>query len=338
MKIGLRTIKSGIAVALALMVVQILGRDSVLFVAIGALIGMQPTVSDSWTVGRNRILGTFAGSIFGLVTAMWLPGHFLLAGMGVVLLIMAMNRLKIPEGITISCVVFISIFMNTENAVVPLAMNRLVDTIIGIAIALLVNYFILPPKYDRRAMVEMRKDMYQILSCQNRILGRLLGQESVSVEELDSRIETLMNELNESKKLAEMQEKEEKLNVYGQVLCKELNLVLRITSDMYQHLKNLFGLLEKGLSPNAIQQVKPELSALYEKLTLEETQLQAGNLKQQETLRELIADVALLKQHVKSADVSRELSADEAVTLMVMVYNIGEITSKMEMITSQRYT
>ena len=142
MKIGLRTFKTGIAVALSLMMVQILHLESVIFVSIAALIGMQPTVSDSWKVGGNRILGTIVGTLFGLLMALILPGHFLLAGVGVVVLILLMNQLKIPEGITISCVVFISIFMNTQNDILPYALSRLTDTFLGIGIALMVNYFI----------------------------------------------------------------------------------------------------------------------------------------------------------------------------------------------------
>jgi len=335
MKIGLRTFKTGIAVALSLMMVQILHLESVIFVSIAALIGMQPTVSDSWKVGGNRILGTIVGTLFGLLMALILPGHFLLAGVGVVVLILLMNQLKIPEGITISCVVFISIFMNTQNDILPYALSRLTDTFLGIGIALMVNYFILPPKYDRRAMSEMRKDMTRILTCQNRMLGMLLKKEDVALAEVDAQIEDIFEELNTSKKLAEMQEKEEKLNVYGQVLCKEINLVLRITTDMYQHLKNLYGLLENGLSPRTLQPVEPELKALYEKLKQEETYLREGSRQRGETLKELMKDIVSLKRRVKSDAISRQLGAEETIQLMVMVYNIGEIITKMEMITSQ---
>lgn len=340
MKIGLRTVKTGIAVALALMVSQMLQLESVIFITIAALIGMQPTVSDSWLVGAKRISGTIAGTIFGLLMALLIPSHFLLAGLGVVLLIMFMNRLKIPEGITISCVVFISIYMNTQNDIdiASFALSRLVDTFMGISIALMVNYFILPPKYDRRAMIEMRKDMARIMTCQNRMLGVLLGKEDLAASEMDRQIEEILDELNESKKLAEMQEKEEKLNVYGQILCEEINLVLRITTDMYQHLKNLYGLLESGLKIHNLQPVEPELMALYDKLKQEEASVQTDSKRDPVRMKALMEDIAQLKRRLKTQEVSNQLGAEEIVKLMVLVYNIGEIISKMDMISSKHYS
>jgi uncharacterized membrane protein YgaE (UPF0421/DUF939 family) len=336
MKIGLRTLKTGLAVTIALLVVQILQLESTLFISIGALIGMQTTVADSWKVGRNRILGTVVGTVFGLLLALAVPGNFLIAGFGVMVLIVTMNRLNIPEGIVISCVVFISIFMTTQPDIFPFAMSRLTDTFFGLVIALLVNYFVFPPKYDRRAMREMRKDMTEILSCQNRMLGILLGRESVTIEEIEMRLASLLDELNESKKLAEMQEKEEKVNVYGQTPCHEINLVLRITTDMYHHLQNLFGLVEKGVSQKAINPLKSELEALYEKLLAEESQLREEKLNYTQKMTDLLGDIATLKNRIKSEDVYRQFGAEESIKMMVIVYNIGEIISKMNMIDSHR--
>jgi uncharacterized membrane protein YgaE (UPF0421/DUF939 family) len=339
MKIGLRTIKTGIAVTLALMVVQIFRLESVIFISIAALIGMKPTISDSWKVGAYRIFGTIVGAFFGVLMALVFPSHFLLAGLGIVLLILVMNRLEISEGITISGVVFISIYMNHQADVnlFAYALSRLTDTFLGLTIALLVNYFILPPKYDRRAMSEMQKDISRILSCQNQLLGFILGREQLELSDIDAQIEGIYEEIIESKNLAEMQEKEEKLNVYGQVLCKEINLVLRITTDMYQHLKNLYGLVEKGISPHTTRLVKREITLLYDKLKEEEAFLQTGSPLRSAALQDMLEDVMKLKERLKSQEVSQQMEAEEIVQLMVLAYNLGEIISKIDLVTSQRY-
>lgn len=339
MKIGLRTVKTAIAVGIALLVVELFQLESVIFISIAALIGMQPTLTDSWQKSANRIYGTIVGAVLGLLMALALPSHFLLAALGVVFLIMVMNRLNIPEGITISCVVFISIFMvhDPERTIYAYALSRLIDTVLGITIALMVNYFIFPPKYDRKAMLEMRKDMTRIMVCQNQMLGMLLKQEKIAPAEIEVELERLLEEIEESKKLAEMQEKEERHNVYGTILFEEIELILHLTKDMYQHLQNLFGLVSGGLSNNTIKPVEKDLLKLYEKMKKVEELLLAGEIKKSTVFNELAEDVAHIKRCIKSEEVYKQLEAEEIVKMMVMVYNIGEILSKMDVISSRKH-
>lgn len=339
MKIGLRTFKTGIAVGISLLAVQLFQIESVVFISIAALIGMQPTLSDSWQTGAGRIYGTIVGAALGLLLGVVLPSHFLLASLGVVALILIMNKLNIPESITISSVVFISIFMNQEPDVniLQFALSRLTDTTLGIAIALVVNYFILPPKYDRKAMLEMRKDMTQMLVCQNRILGMLLQQEDVAREELDAQMLHLFQELEESKKLADMQEKEERHNVIGTILVEEINLILHITTDMFQHLQNLFGLVCSGLGEKTLDPVREDLLKLYGQLKEEEQVMSSGEPTKPNTFQAMMQDVRQIKQRIKSEEVYKQMEAEELVKLMVLVYNIGEILSKMNMISARRH-
>lgn len=51
MKIGPRTLKTGIAVTLSLVVANLLKIDSPDYAVIAAIIVMQPSVSDSWQKG-----------------------------------------------------------------------------------------------------------------------------------------------------------------------------------------------------------------------------------------------------------------------------------------------
>ncbi|AOY75356.1 hypothetical protein BJL90_05245 [Clostridium formicaceticum] len=80
MKIGLRTIKTGIAVTVSLVISNMLRIESPFFAAIAAIIAMQPTVSDSWKTGVNRILGTVIGAIVGAIFVALSPGNPLLGG------------------------------------------------------------------------------------------------------------------------------------------------------------------------------------------------------------------------------------------------------------------
>ena len=66
-KIGLRTIKTGIAVTLSLLVSSLLKLEYPFFVAMTSIISMDKTAMNSMKMGRNRILGTFIGAIVGIL-------------------------------------------------------------------------------------------------------------------------------------------------------------------------------------------------------------------------------------------------------------------------------
>ena len=76
-KIGMRMVKTAIAVAICLAIYQLRGEQGVpVFSTIAALICMQPQVENSVTVAFNRIVGTLIGAAMGLLVLyllQWIP-------------------------------------------------------------------------------------------------------------------------------------------------------------------------------------------------------------------------------------------------------------------------
>jgi len=64
--LGLRTIKTGVALALAIFVAQILEIEYPFFVGMTAIISMDKTMTNSLKMGRNRVVGTFLGACIGV--------------------------------------------------------------------------------------------------------------------------------------------------------------------------------------------------------------------------------------------------------------------------------
>lgn len=145
--IGLRNIKTAISVFICILLFQIIGRENPFYACIAAVICMGTSIDSSVTTGKNRFIGTFIGGIWGIILISffkfipeWLDPIYI--GIGITILIYICNILKLNASISISCVVFLSIMTTTrEVSSTVYAINRIIDTSIGIIISILVNKY-----------------------------------------------------------------------------------------------------------------------------------------------------------------------------------------------------
>jgi uncharacterized membrane protein YgaE (UPF0421/DUF939 family) len=147
--IGMRNIKTAIAVGLSIVVARLFALQSPFYTSIAAIISMQDTVENGYKAGKDRLLGTIVGAIVGICVAYIAKGRVIIISLGIVLLIAILNLLKWKKSVSIAGVVFCAINLNLhgDNPFIY-ATYRTTDTIIGIVIAILVNRFIYPPLTD----------------------------------------------------------------------------------------------------------------------------------------------------------------------------------------------
>lgn len=147
--IGLRNIKTAFAATLCAMLYFPFGRNPT-FACIGAIFGLGSDMGNSWLNGGNRLFGTIIGGFIGmacfrLYICFYPDGEphpllFLFVFVGVVLLILACQLCKWPGGIQPGGVVLSIILFNTPvEAYISYSLNRMLDTGIGVIIALLIN-------------------------------------------------------------------------------------------------------------------------------------------------------------------------------------------------------
>ncbi len=130
----------------------LLERENPIFACIAAIIVMQTTFQGSVELGTSRIWGTAIGAYFGLAF-LWLDSNvkdreynIIFAVVGVVAVIFFCNLIKKNDSISIALVTFLIIMITLEQVEPYLyAANRIIDTTIGIAISLFVNYAIRIP-------------------------------------------------------------------------------------------------------------------------------------------------------------------------------------------------
>ncbi len=142
----------------------IVNRQDPMFACIAAVVVMQSTVADSVSSGKSRIYGTALGAAAGLLFLLInlsVPVHLLnilLIAIGVVFLIYVCNLLKLQNAVSISVITFLVILISIgQKSPILYAVNRLLDTGIGIVISIFVNRYLNFP-FRKEKAPEEKKD------------------------------------------------------------------------------------------------------------------------------------------------------------------------------------
>ena len=156
-RIGLRTIKTVVAVIVAMVIVNFYGASpsKLLFAMLGAMAAVQPTFKDSVESCQTQVVGGLFGGLAGVVlVALPLP-MVLSAGIGVALVILVYNALRIRFSPSLPC--FIVVMLCTTPDILPMeyALGRFWDSAIGLGVGMIINSLVFP--YDNRR--EIRSTM-----------------------------------------------------------------------------------------------------------------------------------------------------------------------------------
>lgn len=166
--IGMRTVKTALAVTLSLMVIEYYGASpaKVVFATIGAISAVGPTFTASLLACATQICGVSVGALLALtLMALHVPS-IVGVGIGIMLIITSYHHLKLKLVPVLPCLVLVNICLNPEVEALSYALGRIWDTAIGLAIGMLVNTLIFP--YDnsrkiRRMMEGLDGDLICIL-------------------------------------------------------------------------------------------------------------------------------------------------------------------------------
>lgn len=155
--IGLRTIKTAIAVFCCLLFFP----NEPFFACLTSVFCVQNTVTDSVIIAMNRGLGTILGAFIGLLfliicyffkyninnPAISKILIYITISLGIIAVIYICNLIKKTGAVNISCIVFLAVTTSHSSGdTIYYVTNRIIETLFGILIGLLINKFILPPK------------------------------------------------------------------------------------------------------------------------------------------------------------------------------------------------
>lgn len=120
----------------------------VFYSSVAAIICIQPQISNSFKAAKDRTIGTLVGGVYGLIllfvfSVMPNPHDLLryfVISVAIIPLIRFLVAVKYTRTTLLTCTVFLSIAINLSQSLpVVAATNRMLDTILGILVALCVN-------------------------------------------------------------------------------------------------------------------------------------------------------------------------------------------------------
>lgn len=150
--VGLRNLKTAFSAALCAALYFLIGRNPT-FACIGAVYGMGSDMGDSWKQGGNRLIGTVIGGFLGMAL-FWLYRVLNPSGETRVLLSpcwpwvwwcsscwpkCSSGPQRVQPGSVVLCII---LFNTPVDTYVSYALNRMVDTGVGVIFSMLINYLL----------------------------------------------------------------------------------------------------------------------------------------------------------------------------------------------------
>lgn len=150
--IGLRTVKTAVAVLIAMVLVDRLGTSSskLIFAMLGALNAMQPTFNESIESCLTQIVGVFLGAVAGWLLMLTGLHPILASCIGIIFVLILYNGLKIRYSAGLACIIVVSMCLDGETRPFTYALTRIWDTAIGLTVGMAVNTLIFPYDNSRR--------------------------------------------------------------------------------------------------------------------------------------------------------------------------------------------
>ena len=153
-KIGQRNIKTAISATLCALIYSFVGRNPT-FACIGAVFGMDNSLENSWRTGGNRLVGTVIGGFLGMgffyITSQVSSEAFrmIMLFVGIMALIYVSQLFHFAGAIQAGSVVFYIVMLNTpEHQYISYALNRMLDTGIGVLMSIGINLLLPRERLD----------------------------------------------------------------------------------------------------------------------------------------------------------------------------------------------
>lgn len=162
-RIGMRTAKTVIAVILTLFISDLIHLNNPILAGIAAIMTMESSVSESIVSGKYRMYGTILGGIGALIVSYIAPTNYIVIGISLIAIINLSNYFKGEKAIRMAMIVFLAIILGyAEGDRFFYAMNRTIDTLIGVMIGTIINLTIRPPKVEEN-VIQTINHMYDII-------------------------------------------------------------------------------------------------------------------------------------------------------------------------------
>ncbi len=238
---GARTLKTGLAVAISMLICELLKIPSPILAGAATISNMQPGTGESIQNAKDQALAHLIAIFTAIVLGVLFGPGPLVAGLAAIIIITICINLKIETSIHVAIIAAIFIIYSPANNYLFSALQRAEAVFIGILIAFLVNVTILPPENEKRLKEELAKlhtDFF--LFFEDSLENYLLMQETSADEfaeryyEEERKLEEVVKTLESFKAEIEFRSsrKEEREKIYDKYLNYQ-RIILKNIADIY---------------------------------------------------------------------------------------------------------
>ena len=164
-RLGMRTIKTAIAVMLCILLFRFLNRGQPLIAALSAVFSLRQDLTTTLSFGKSRVLGNSIGGATAIIyffMKQYFHNDFLiellvlpaLVAFIIVLSDGINNNSGIISGIATMLLITLSV---PQGESFIFALDRVLDTFIGTLIAIFINFVLRPPEKEKQA--EIKEDL-----------------------------------------------------------------------------------------------------------------------------------------------------------------------------------
>jgi uncharacterized membrane protein YgaE (UPF0421/DUF939 family) len=228
MTVTYRALRSGVTVMVCLAVAYFLKLNNPFFVALPVFTTISDTLTESYLLGRSRLLGSLVGAAIGLLCALIRPGDIFLSGFGIILIIFSCHYLKWENATGFGVIIFLSIMVVIKGQNTFLySLSRLYQTVIGIIIVLLINGLIFRIN-EYNIIIRTCKHLFEELTL---IMKHHENIQQSKMNEIEEKLTRMKKSFSYYKKERLFHRKKEQVN--------ELGIVIDLLDSMFEHLKML---------------------------------------------------------------------------------------------------
>ncbi|GIO25904.1 FUSC family protein [Ornithinibacillus bavariensis] len=198
--IGPRMVKTGLAVALTLLVTDLLNLDLEIVAAIAAVLAMQPSIMRSYTYIKEVVISNSIGITFALAGYFLLGNHPLSVGAIVIISIAINIRLGLNKTVSLTVLTIITMMLSGDHGINYLyIIERLSLVAIGVLAAFIINALIMPPDH-KKILFNMIKNTLD----RTNFLLRVVSNKTLSIPQMRAEDREIEKRISEAKNYYEI--------------------------------------------------------------------------------------------------------------------------------------
>ncbi|MDD4360017.1 MAG: aromatic acid exporter family protein [Syntrophaceticus sp.] len=205
MIIGARTIKTGLAVALTVFLVNILEMkldvetsNFAAMAAIMAIVGMRPSIKSSLDNFKNRVIATIIGSLVAIILALTLGLNALYLGLGSIAIILICLKLGLTESISFALITLVAVGTYYDFSIMQIA-YRVSGMLIGLTVSTGLNIIFMPPDYTQDLKAKINDLRIKFENLFEDAANDILREEKIEKEVIKYNRQIIRDELDDTR-------------------------------------------------------------------------------------------------------------------------------------------